>query len=173
MLTFSTRSATTQWLLNDGQSMTWLMGHKLITVTTSNCSQKAIKSGLCDKCLQNCRLEKTGNNSAQSAPATQPPTAATSPLTEKAPSPPIDNDLTPSRRRHKSAIQGGVARDITALSPRTKDDLHMNSKAPDADTKTESFFSSQIEKSSDSDRGMCTCWCQGWAEINIRSPTGM
>jgi hypothetical protein len=20
---------------------------------------------------------------------------------------------------------------------------------------------------------MCSCWCQGWAEINIRSPTGI
>jgi len=119
----------------------------------------------------------SGSNTAPSAPQTQPPTAATSPLTEKAPSPPVENDLTPSRRRHKSAIQGSVsvARESgAAVGPRTKDDLHMNFRAPDADNpaRSESLFSAQIEKSNDSDRGMCTCWCQGWAEINIRSPTG-
>ncbi|XP_059490501.1 tuberin isoform X2 [Neocloeon triangulifer] len=170
------RPPTTQWLLNEGPSMTWLLGHKLITVTTSNCSLKAIKSGLCDKCLQSCRLDKSGanTNSAPSAPQTQPSTAATSPITEKAPSPPVENDLTPSRRRHKSAIQGSVARDSGALfAPRTKDDLHMNSRALDSEnSKSEGFFGAQVEKSVDSDRGMCTCWCQGWAEINVRSATG-
>ncbi|XP_065337125.1 tuberin [Cloeon dipterum] len=169
------RPPTTQWLFNDGQSMTWLLGHKLITVTTSNCSQKAIKSGLCDKCLHSCRLDKTsGQSAAMSAPQTQPPTAATSPMVEKAPSPPVDTDLTPSRRRHKSAIQGSVSRDSVGIfGPRTKDDLHMNSRAPDAEnSRNEGFLMMQVEKSVDFDRGMCTCWCQSWAEINIGSPTG-
>lgn len=40
--------------------MTWLLGHKLITVTTSGCSQKALKNGLCDKCWLLCKGDKGG-----------------------------------------------------------------------------------------------------------------
>jgi hypothetical protein len=50
------RLSTAEWLLTGGQSMTWLIGHRLVTVTTSGCSLKALKNGLCDKCLQTCRL---------------------------------------------------------------------------------------------------------------------
>ena len=52
------RQPTADFLLSEGQSMTWLLGNKLITVTTSGCSQKALKNGLCDKCWQICRLDK-------------------------------------------------------------------------------------------------------------------
>lgn len=41
--------------------MTWLLGNKLITVTTSGCSMKALKNGLCDKCWLLCRAEKGEN----------------------------------------------------------------------------------------------------------------
>lgn len=34
--------------------MTWLVGNKLVTVTTSGCSQKVLKQGLCDKCWGMC-----------------------------------------------------------------------------------------------------------------------
>lgn len=38
--------------------MTWLLGNKLIKVTTSGCSMKALKNGLCDKCWLLCRPDK-------------------------------------------------------------------------------------------------------------------
>jgi hypothetical protein len=38
--------------------MTWLLGNKLIKVTTSGCSVKALKNGLCDKCWLLCRADK-------------------------------------------------------------------------------------------------------------------
>jgi hypothetical protein len=38
--------------------MTWLLGNKLIKVTTSGCSMKALKNGLCDKCWLLCRADK-------------------------------------------------------------------------------------------------------------------
>lgn len=43
------RSSTVQFLLNGGSSTTWLVGHKLVTVTTSGCQQNNIKQGLCDR----------------------------------------------------------------------------------------------------------------------------
>lgn len=42
-------------LLSQGQSTTWLLGHKLITVTTSGCSQSALRNGLCDRCWTVCK----------------------------------------------------------------------------------------------------------------------
>nr|CAD7432433.1 unnamed protein product [Timema monikensis] len=62
--TFSTCSAqpkrlpTAEFLLSGGQSMTWILGNRVITVTTSGCSQKVLKNGLCDKCWMLCRPDK-------------------------------------------------------------------------------------------------------------------
>jgi hypothetical protein len=55
------RLPTADFLLSGGQSMTWLLGNKLITVTTSGCSMKALKNGLCDKCWMLCRADKGEN----------------------------------------------------------------------------------------------------------------
>lgn len=55
------RLPTADFLLSGGQSMTWLLGNKLITVTTSGCSMKALKNGLCDKCRMLCRADKGEN----------------------------------------------------------------------------------------------------------------
>lgn len=49
MLSLPSRSDTAEFLFNGGQSMTWLVGHKLITITTSGCLQNSIKQGLCDR----------------------------------------------------------------------------------------------------------------------------
>lgn len=35
--------------------MTWLLGNKLITITTSGCSNKAMRGGLCDNCWVACK----------------------------------------------------------------------------------------------------------------------
>ncbi|CAH0719708.1 unnamed protein product, partial [Brenthis ino] len=49
------RSDTAEFLFNGGQSTTWLVGHKLITITTSGCQQNSIKQGLCERCATLCR----------------------------------------------------------------------------------------------------------------------
>lgn len=56
------------FLLKEGQSMTWLLGNKLITVTTSGCSNKAMRSGLCDNCWVAC---KPGLQSPEHSKASQ------------------------------------------------------------------------------------------------------
>lgn len=52
------RSPIAEFLLSGGQSQTWLLGHKLITVTTSGCSQKPLKNNLCDRCWMVCKSDK-------------------------------------------------------------------------------------------------------------------
>lgn len=49
------RSPTAEYLLGNGQSMSWLVGHNIITITTSSCSSTAVKNGLCDRCALVCR----------------------------------------------------------------------------------------------------------------------
>ncbi|XP_014260624.1 tuberin [Cimex lectularius] len=103
MYTFSTcsplprRQSTAELLLNGGQSMKWLLGNKLITVTTSGCTLKALKHGLCDRCFQVCRIQtepsfspetddkkqkKTENKSTESIPSSNS-TAPNTPDEEK------------------------------------------------------------------------------------------
>ncbi|KAJ9583770.1 hypothetical protein L9F63_021894, partial [Diploptera punctata] len=187
--TFSTCSSipkrlpTADFLLNEGQSMTWLMGTKLITVTTSGCSMKALKNGLCDKCWLLCRSDKEAAS----------PEAG------------VDQDGPASRRRHKSAVQRSVSTDISVapLAINTsKDDLNVptmttsfSTPATATTTATNSpiedgkktfgaqemhepepykldqllFGTKEVEQQ---EKQFCACWCQGWAEIYVRRPTG-
>lgn len=59
------RLPTAEFLLSGGQSMTWLVGNRLITVTTSGCSQIPLKSGLCDKCWNVCKVERDTETAAR------------------------------------------------------------------------------------------------------------
>lgn len=49
------RSDTADFIFSGGQSMTWLVGHKLVTITTSGCLQHSLKQGPCDRCALLCR----------------------------------------------------------------------------------------------------------------------
>ncbi|XP_055692341.1 tuberin isoform X2 [Lutzomyia longipalpis] len=49
------RMPSAEFLLTGGQTATWLIGHHLITITTSACSTSPIRNGLCDRCNLACR----------------------------------------------------------------------------------------------------------------------
>lgn len=49
------RTAGVQMLLAGGETRTWLVGHKLVSVTTSGCRQNSPKEGLCERCAELCR----------------------------------------------------------------------------------------------------------------------
>ncbi|XP_055530935.1 tuberin isoform X2 [Wyeomyia smithii] len=55
----SKRSPAAEFLLRGGQSNTWLVGHNLITITTSGCSAVPLRNGLCDRCYQMCKEHST------------------------------------------------------------------------------------------------------------------
>lgn len=59
------RSPAAEFLLRGGQSNTWLVGHNLITVTTSGCSAVPFRNGLCDRCYTMCK-----DNNIKSEPST-------------------------------------------------------------------------------------------------------
>ncbi|XP_039753773.1 tuberin isoform X2 [Pararge aegeria] len=73
------RSDTAEFLFNGGQSTTWLVGHKLLTITTSGCLQTSIKQGLCERCATLCRQHAESAASPGPAPAPPPSDASDAP----------------------------------------------------------------------------------------------
>ncbi len=49
----------TEFLLTGGQTQSWLLGNKLITITTSGGGSRAQKNGVCEKCSQLIEQEKS------------------------------------------------------------------------------------------------------------------
>ena len=97
------RSPVAEFLLNGGQSQTWLLGNKLVAITTSGGSgAKYSNTGsLCDKCM------------AHYQPQTR---------TKE-----VKTPTTPGRRRHRSALVGRS----TSMIDNTKgsiDDIGVQSK---------------------------------------------
>lgn len=140
--TFSTcaampvRQPSAEFLLHGGQSMTWLLGNKLITVTTSGCSQKPIRNDLCDRCNHLCRLDKDAKPGS-------PLAADSDSKNRKAPNPGDTNSRSPVEEKK-----------LYDFEPENKLDLFAN------------------QGSTEKERQVCICWCQNWAEVYIRRPTG-
>ncbi|XP_063234483.1 tuberin isoform X2 [Bacillus rossius redtenbacheri] len=183
--TFSTCSAlpkrlpTSEFLLGGGQSMSWLLGNKLVTVTTSGCNQKVLRNGLCDKCWTLCRLEKeptspeasTEQDGRPQKPGNHRQSNDATPLASQ----PAKDGGTPRPAGSTAASSVSSTPATAATSPVEEkrkplgaDTLHTHEPEPH---KLEQivFGSHEPEKQ---ERQFCACWCQGWAEIHIRRPTG-
>lgn len=65
------RSSTAEYLLANGHSMSWLVGHNVVTITTSGCSSTAGPNGLCDRCGFVCKTTKLTEPSSSNG-ATSP-----------------------------------------------------------------------------------------------------
>ncbi|XP_068632224.1 tuberin isoform X2 [Battus philenor] len=176
------RSDTAEFLFNGGQSTTWLVGHKLITITTSGCLQNSIKQGLCERCALLCRQH------AESASSVPPNTDAD---TTPSPAPPLQvqiNDNSEHSQTNSSSNNQLQVQNQNSHPPEVKRQNSAENKSgePAGDVLTQ--FSQRIEKiSKEVEReacewgsragelaaaGACPCWCGGWAELHVRSPTG-
>ncbi|CAG9773906.1 unnamed protein product [Ceutorhynchus assimilis] len=122
-----------EFLLNEGQSKTWLVGNKLVTVTTSGCSQKVMRQGLCDKCWIMCNT-KTDKKFLT--------TGSTSTETSRQNS---SNSVNSPQEETAKLVEESVANRLQ-----------------------ETFKKEEIKE----ENYTCACWCQGWAEVYIRKPTG-
>ncbi|XP_067006155.2 tuberin isoform X2 [Anabrus simplex] len=185
--TFSTCSAlpkrlpTAEFLLNGGQSMTWLLGNKLISVTTSGCSQKALKNGLCDKCWALCRQDKeptSPDNILEQEGSSTFRRSKTTVQRSIAPVPGKDEPA-PNVRLTRQLSEAGLPRtapnvnNTATSSPtdETKKTFNLQETHEPEPSKLDQllFGSKEIEKQ---EQNYCACWCQGWAEIYVRRPTG-
>lgn len=100
-LFFVCRPQLAEFLLAGSQSQTWLLGNKLVTITTSGGSTKMTSSGLCEKCMAFSHKPTDQNEQQTMQPASS------------------------NRRRHKSAFN----RSISTLEPmrkQTQDDISIN-----------------------------------------------
>ncbi|XP_050394969.1 tuberin [Patella vulgata] len=177
------RSPVAQFLLKGGQSQTWLVGNKIITITTSGGGTKTRDNGLCEKCITLYQeTQETRHNTSKKSR---------------------------DRRRHKSTAC--LSRSHSQVDPvgiyntdegdaalprRSQDDLSLiNDDAFSTDSRDDvgvqtgsSLLGSGIDKDPIEsllfgNKGpmpekrafsinQCNCWCTGWAEILIRAPSG-
>lgn len=174
--TFSTYSArpkrlpSADFLLKEGQSMTWLLGNKLITVTTSGCSNKAMRNGLCDNCWVVC---KSGPQSPEHSKALQSNLRRASS---------IETAKEDKLSRQFSGGYGNSTVNTAANSPteelkKTSEDLDSIKKDHslekiDKDQAESSKLEQILNSEKQEEHVLCACWCQGWAEIYVRRPTG-
>ncbi|XP_060521768.1 tuberin [Cylas formicarius] len=133
------RLPSAEFLLNGGQSMCWIVGNRLVTITTSGCSQKVLKQGLCDKCWGMC--------SAKSEKRVLVAESSGSSETSRQNSNEKSSNSINSPQEEPASRVGAEA---------VAKKLHQAAKFPDAKH----------------ERYGCACWCQGWAEVYIRRPTG-
>lgn len=140
------RLPAAEFLLNGGQSMSWLVGNKLVTVTTSGCSQKVLKNGLCDKCWVYCSAQ---NESRQSKSA-------------RSGSNETDDIGWASRQNSNEKSNNN-----TSVSSPSETDKKVGHKLEMVSSKLQ-----QLATVSKQEVEACACWCSEWAEIYIRRPTG-
>ena len=57
-----------QFLLKDGPRGQWVVGNKVVTITTSGGGSKSHSSGLCDKCLADIKTKEGKTVQQRSAP---------------------------------------------------------------------------------------------------------
>ena len=140
------RTPLAEFLLDRSQTCTWLLGQRLITITTTICSSRAFHKGLCESCFRLCKtVEQTrsgfGNERSDSESEHYQQQDSK------------DTDASLMRRRHKS--------DMHSIQPKQP----LNRGSYD-DSHLEMPYGTSISGS------YCNCWCQGWAEIYVRRPTG-
>lgn len=108
-----------------------MVGNKLITITTSGCTEKVHKHGVCDKCWTLC----SSHNNSKIA-------------------------------RYARSNSGGNEDKESFLTRQG------SGEKSDEGKKTESGGMPKFIGEDKQEPPICACWCQGWAEILIRRPTG-
>ncbi|XP_052262650.1 tuberin-like isoform X2 [Dreissena polymorpha] len=167
------RSHMAEFLLAGGQSQTWLLGNKLVTITTSGSGNKAANLDVCEKC-QAMYQQHIDQREPKSG-----------------------------RRRHRSAVvfsrstscvddsRCSSQDDITLMSRTSQDDTTLGLDLTGQDVAVQTgaslnkqpglFESEPLESLILGIKGVdlanfnmevCNCWCTNWAEIYIRAPSG-
>ncbi|XP_011497969.1 PREDICTED: tuberin [Ceratosolen solmsi marchali] len=162
------RLLAADFLLKEGHSVTWILGNKLITVTTSGCSNKAMRGPLCDNCWAACKCspdqtrsshssllrassadgnkeDKLSRQSSDGHASSSANTAANSPTDEN--KQPLEESEVLERNEHQQQQQQQQQNETYKL---------------------EQMMSTDKQE----EHQPCACWCQGWAEIYVRRPTG-
>lgn len=151
------RLPTAEFLLNGGQSMSWLLGNKVITVTTSGCAQKSLKQGLCDKCYNICKA----NHASKTPECPRLSKGMLGSSSER------DREESASTRITRQN-SGEKSNNNTSASSPLEEGKRLTDKL---DLLPQKLQQLNLENTKN-EKHACACWCQSWAEIHIRRPTG-
>lgn len=189
------RSSTTDYLLTNGQTMSWLVGQNIITITTSSCSSTAVKNGLCDRCALVCQPYSTKMLN-ESNGGTSPEISST-----KSSRSDLFKRYTKATLQHNSGQDSGSSEIISSNSSSivaagqaetikyfknpnegpfsnssgSLDALSRRGSNPDTldhSSNTISTHSSLSQPNIERIKQICICSCSGFAEIVIIRPTG-
>ena len=153
------RMPTAEFLLKNGQKASWIIGTKVITVTTSICDQVSSRGPLCDRCNLLCNQYKSEDLRHKS--------------NEIIPS--QDDNVDGSRRRHMSdAVVGSPTKPMPPLLKRRGSVEKIPKEVNEGQTELENMLEKKAEthQSKKPSSELCGCWCNGWAEIHVRRPSG-
>ncbi|KAH9503979.1 Tuberous sclerosis 2-like protein [Bulinus truncatus] len=183
------RSPVVEFLLKDGQSGMWVVGNKIITVTTSGGGGKSGNFGLCDNCLAIFQNSQRNLSGETKSPNVAIPMSSTR----------------RDRRRHKSMASLGRSQtqidslgislesdDASLPVRRSRDDMSLPQEnshdlfdRDDVAVQTGSSLNKegidslltesrhQISETRMFSATQCSCWCTSWAEVNIRGASGV
>ncbi|ESP04643.1 hypothetical protein LOTGIDRAFT_61259, partial [Lottia gigantea] len=172
------RSAVAQFLLKGGQNQTWLVGNKIITITTSGGSPKTSQNGLCEKCLvlyqetQDSRLlsgKKSRDRRRNKSTACL--SRSHSQIDPVGLHGSEEGDALPKRSQDDLSLIND-----DAFSSENHDDVGVQTGSSligsDKDPIESLFLGRSMPEKRAFSMNQCNCWCTGWAEILIRAPSG-
>lgn len=190
------RLPVVETLLKDGISQSWLIGHNVMTITTSNCSSVATNSGFCERCsLLNRQPTSSSSNLSLSEKAQQNSSRYTkaslqySNATDSCGSSDLTGNTTlSSMSSYHLSIEGNNANskstsrqastsstgsiDLPSRRGSNPDALNANKEQILALSNT-NLYSTNASSDSSIQQKVCARSCTGWAELVIRRPTGI
>jgi len=142
-----TRFVSTNFLLSGGLSQSWMLDNRIVTITTSGCTQKELRDGLCDKCYQICRKQQLPDDDGKERHDSGHSLGRSLSVRGVNDSGSSNSTSLANRRRHRSAFAGAgggqqqqpakrsennsqSSKTISTGNERieTKDDLHLENK---------------------------------------------
>uniref|UniRef100_A0A8D8YNL1 Tuberin n=5 Tax=Cacopsylla melanoneura TaxID=428564 RepID=A0A8D8YNL1_9HEMI len=160
----SKRLPLTELILAEGPCTTWIVGNKLISITTSACSQKPQREhGVCDRCYRICW--PTSDLDTSLDPSSSSFDSQKSPLMTSS-----SNDSGIANAGAPPSAGSKTAPVSTVNSPGEEGRNKLGGEPFQCDP-AEWTRLDQLLQGDRTDK-LCTCWCQNWAEIHVRRATG-
>ncbi|ODM95089.1 Tuberin, partial [Orchesella cincta] len=166
------RFQSASFLTTGGSTQSWMIDNRIITISTSGCSQRELREGLCDRCWMVCK-QLRGQNKDK-------------PQEEKNPKGRLGAIKQRSYEEEdasSAAVAGGGEKHPVGVKRSYTISGNCSASQSALRRRHKSAYARALSDESENDEGIgggnggmkrdaCVCWCQGWAEVLIRRPTG-
>ncbi|XP_049869315.1 tuberin isoform X2 [Pectinophora gossypiella] len=161
------RGDLAEFMFHGGHSATWLVGHKLVTITTSGCLQNSIKQGLCDRCATLCRQHAAAPPQQPQQPQQQPQQPQQAQQSEVSASGAVGADAGGADVRRQNSGEGKTGERDPVAEVLSQFTQRLERVAREVDGEEGWARVGELAAA-----GACPCWCARWAEVHVRAPTG-